>query len=97
MTHRRGQARRQHVMFIFLVDHWAPPTGWVIDAFYAVRARNVEDCVEVLCVACVIENTTEKEIEVREKVRAMVMESKKVKLFHQYAKSKVVAHLVYAG
>ena len=97
MTNRRGQARRRHVMFIFLVDHWAPPKDWVIDASYAVRARNVEDCVQVLCEAYVDEDTAEKQSAMRENVRAEVMRSKKVKLFHQYAKSKVVSYWVYAG
>ena len=93
----RGKARRRHVMFVFFVDHWAPPSGWVIEAFYAVRARNVEDCVAVLYKEYVNEDTREENIAMRERVRAQVMESKKVKLFHKYAKSKVVADMVYAG
>ena len=102
MHMRKNQARthngdRRHAMFIFLVQYWVPMELYDHDIFgglYAVRAKNVEDCVELLFQKygrnTRLMNTTEKLRVVREQIQTQVMVSVKVKMYHRYKQSKVL-------
>jgi len=87
------------VMFVFLVEYWVPlelctSEVGVYGGLFVVRARDVEDCVEVIFQKyCQYASRTQPETipVMRDQIRKEVMLATKVKLSHRYRQSKVLA------
>jgi len=85
------------VMFLYLVDYWVPFESYDSDVFgglFAVRARDAEDCVEVIFQKyCQYASRTQPQMipVMREQIWKEVMRATKVKLYHRYRESKVLA------
>jgi len=100
MPHRKARLKKykdKHVMFLFLVRYWVPfefYDGDVLDGLYTVRARNVADCVEVIFQEYCQHASRRKPQTipvVREQILKKVRLASKVKLYHRYRVSKVLA------
>jgi hypothetical protein len=102
MTRRKSHTRAgpgKKVMFIYLVEYWVPlelcnSEVDVYGGLFAVRARDVEDCVEVIFEKyCQYASRTQPETipALRGQIRNEVMLATKVKLSHRYRESKVLA------
>jgi len=84
-------------MYLFVVEQWEQADRDVVMAMYAVRARSVADCVDVLFEQYARGNSQEELRAVRTWIRAKVEVSTKMRLCHRYSKSKVVGNMIYAG
>ena len=86
--------RRWHVMFLFLVEHWNKEyKGDVFEVLYAVRARNVDDCARLLFEANTNTETAMNQEQKYDLIKAQVLVSKKIRLFHKYSRLMVVEEL----